>query len=152
MMKFSLRLIVLFCVTIVFLLSCSAPKAIEYRDFQHFRIENIGFSSSQVKMDLVYFNPNNFGLQLKRTEVDVYVNNVLLGSTSQDYQIAIPKKAEFSIPLSMDVVMKNLLKNGWNVYMNKEVTVKVTGKVKVGKANVFISFPISYEGKQSISF
>jgi LEA14-like dessication related protein len=133
------------------LLSCSTPKALEYRDFQNFRVEKLGFASSQVKMDLVYFNPNNFDLQLKRTEVDIYIDGILLGTTAQDYQITIPKKRDFSIPLSVDLVMKNLIKNGWNAVTKKEVTVKVAGRVKVGKANVFINFPLSCEVKQQFS-
>jgi LEA14-like dessication related protein len=130
--------------------SCSTPKAVEYRDFKNFKVQKIGFSNSDVLMDLVYYNPNNFALQLKRTEVEIYIDNTLLGSTSQDYQITIPKKQDFTIPITVSVDMKNLLKNGVYALVKKQVIVKVKGTVKVGKANVFISFPISYEGMQAI--
>ncbi len=127
---------------------CSPPKALEYREFKNLSIEKLGFASSAVKMDLVYFNPNNYGLQLKRTDLDVYINNVYVGRTSQEYQVTIPRKEVFSIPIQIDVDMKNLLKNGLTLLFNKEVMVKLTGSVKVGKANVFISFPVNYEEKQ----
>ena len=133
------------------LVCCSQPRAIEYRDFKNFKVENIGFSSSAVKLDMVYFNPNNFGLQLKSTELDIFVDNILLGHSSQDYQISIPRQQEFAIPILVNLDMKNLLANGLNTFFKKEVTVRVTGYVKVGKANVFINFPINYEGKQSFS-
>jgi len=136
---------------LLFFISCSTPKAIEYRDFSNFKIEKLGFQNSRVKMDLKYYNPNNFGLQLKQTEVSIFINGTYLGGATQDYQISIPKKANFTIPLAIDLDMKNLLKNSWNSLMNKEVTVKVTGKVKVGKANVFISYPVNYEGKHRFS-
>lgn len=142
-------LIVFFSMTV--LVSCGPPKALEYRSFKNFRVEKLGFASSAVKMDIIYFNPNNYGLQLKKTDLDVYINNVLLGHTSQEYQVTIPKKEEFSIPIQFDADMKNLLKNGLSVFSNKEVTVKCTGSVKVGKANVFISFPVNYEEKQVFS-
>ena len=100
---------------------------------------------------MVYFNPNNFGLQLKSTELDIFVDNILLGHSSQDYQISIPRQQEFAIPILVNLDMKNLLANGLNTFFKKEVTVRVTGYVKVGKANVFINFPINYEGKQSFS-
>ena len=131
--------------------SCRAPKDLVYRDFKNFQVGKIGFSTSTVKMDLVYYNPNNFGLQLNRTDLDVYINDTYLGHTVQDLQITIPRQGEFSLPISMDVDMKNIFKNAFSTLLNKEVTVKVTGQIKIGKANVFKSFPVNYEGKQTFS-
>lgn len=133
-------------------MACSTPKALEYRTFNNFTVEKPGFSSTAVKMDLVYFNPNNYGLELKTTDVDIFINDTYLGHTAQEYQISIPKKAEFSIPLKIDLDMRNLLKNGLNSFLRNEVTIKITGSIKVGKANIFMSFPVIYEGKQTLSF
>lgn len=141
----------LFLCSASLLISCGPPKALEYREFKNFTIQKLGFSTSSVKMDLVYFNPNNYGLQLKRTDLDIYINDIFMGHTSQEYQVTIPRKEEFSIPLQMEVDMQNLLKNSLNVMMKKQVTVKLTGSVKVGKANVFISFPVSYQELETFS-
>lgn len=136
----------------ILLVCCSTPKELEYRDFRNFAVQKVGFSTTSVKMDMIYYNPNGFGLQLKKTELDVFVNDVLLGHTSQEYQITIPKKEQFIIPIVMDVDMKNLLKNSLTSLFNKEVRVRVNGSIKVGKANVFISFPLKYEGIQAVDF
>lgn len=133
------------------LAACSAPKELVYKDFNSFSLNKLGLGSSSVKMNLVYYNPNNFGLQLKRTDLDIYVDGTYLGHTSQDYQITIPKLTEFSLPISIDVDMKNVFKNAFNTLFNKEVTVKVTGRIKLGKANVFFGMPVNYEGKQQLS-
>jgi len=101
---------------------------------------------------MIYYNPNGFGLELKRTELDIFVNGVLLGHSSQDYQITIPKKEQFIIPITMDIDMKNLIKNSLTTLFNKEVNVKVTGSIKIGKANVFVSFPVNYEGIHAVDF
>lgn len=135
----------------ILLVSCSTPKALEYRDFRNFSVEKLGFSSSSVRMDLVYFNPNSFGLQLNRTDLDIYLDSNYLGRTSQEHGITIPRKAEFIIPIKMDIDMKNLLKNGFITIFRNEIKVKVNGTVKVGKANVFKSFPVNYEGMQTFS-
>lgn len=130
---------------------CSSPKELVYKDFNSFSLNKIGFGSSSVKMNLVYYNPNNFGLQLKRTDLDIYIDGTYLGHTSQDYQITIPKLSDFSIPISVDVDMKHIFSNALNTLINKEVTVKITGRIKLGKANVFFGMPVNYEGKQQIS-
>ena len=141
-----------FLLLTILLVSCSAPKELEYRDFRNFSTQKIGFSTSSAKMDMIYYNPNGFGLQLKRTELDIFVNGVLLGHSSQEYQITIPKKEQFIIPITMDIDMKNLIKNSLTTLFNKEVNVKVTGSIKIGKANVFVSFPVNYEGIHAVDF
>lgn len=137
-----------FIILTLLLVSCGTLKELEYRNFQNFAIERVGFSATTIKMDLVYYNPNNFGLQLKSTDLDVFIDNNYLGHTVQEHLISIPNRAEFSVPIKIDVDMKNLLKNGISTLLSNEVTVKVTGSVKVGKANLFKAFPVNYEGKQ----
>lgn len=134
------------------LLSCSAPKELEYREFKNLTIEKVGFASSSIKMDLIYYNPNNFGLELNRTDLDIFINNNYLGRTLQEYQVSIPRREEFAIPIKIDVDMKNLLKNGLITFLNNEVMIKVTGTIRVGKLNVFKSFTVNYEGKQQFIF
>lgn len=128
--------------------SCQAPKELVYRDFKNLKLEKVGFGSSTLKLDLIYYNPNNFGLQLKYTDLDIFIDNNYLGHSSQDYQINIPKLAEFTLPLQVDLEMQNLIKNALPTFLGKEVSIKITGKVKLGKANVFKTFPVSYEGRQ----
>lgn len=128
--------------------ACQAPKELVYRDFKNLKLEKVGFGSSTLKLDLIYYNPNNFGLQLKYTDLDIFIDNNYLGHSSQDYQITIPKLAEFTLPLQVDLDMQNLIKNALPTFLGKEVSIKITGKVKLGKANVFKTFPVNYEGRQ----
>ena len=131
------------------LFSCSSPKSLEYRSFKNFKIEQAGFASSAITMDIVYYNPNRFGLQLKHTDLDIYVDNSYLGHTTQEYQIDIPKRSEFSIPVKIDVDMKNIFKNMFAALLNSQILIKVDGTVRVGKAHIFMTWPVHYEGTQS---
>lgn len=135
----------------ILLISCSTPKELEYRDFKNFTIDKLGFSATTIKMDLVYYNPNNFGLQLKTTELDIFLDNNYLGHSIQEQFVSIPRREEFAIPVKIDVDMKNLLKNGFATLLRNEVMVKVTGTVTVGKANIFKNFPVNYEGRQQFT-
>jgi len=151
-MKTTLRLYPMAIILIsVLATACQSPKELVYRDFKNVKVEKAGFAATTLKVDLIYYNPNNFGLQLKYTDLDIYVDNNYLGHSSQDYQITIPKLAEFTLPLAIDVDMKNLLKNSLSSLLGKEVMVKITGTVKLGKANVYKTFPVNYEGLQKFS-
>ena len=140
-----------FFVFFILATSCQAPKELVYRDFKNLKIEKVGFASTTLKLDLIYYNPNNFGLQLKYADLDIFVDNNYLGHSTQDYQINIPRLAEFTMPMQLDVDMKNLLKNSFQSLLGKEVLVKITGTVKLGKANVYKTFPVNYEGLQTFS-
>lgn len=141
----------LLILAIFFVTSCRAPKDLVYRDFKNLSIEKMGFTSSKIKLELVCYNPNNFGLQLKSTDLDISLDDNYLGHTAQEYQVNIPKRGEFTLPVQIDVDMKNMLVNALSTIMGKEVLVKVTGKVKVGKANVYKTFPVNYEAKQKFT-
>ena len=132
-------------------MSCRSPKALEYRTYDNFSVERLGFSNSTVKLNLVYFNPNNFRMQLRNTDLDIFINSKLFGHSTTDTLIDIPKKDTFSLPVKFDVNMQSLYQNALNTLLGKEVIVRVTGKVKIGKANVFMYFPINYESKETFS-
>jgi len=141
---------VVFLVFIAFM-SCSSPKALEYLEYHNFSVEKLGYSNSTIKIELVYFNPNNFRMQLRNTDLDIFINGKLFGHSSTDTLIPIPKRDTFSLPVMFDVNMQSLYQNALNTLLGKEVTLKVSGKVKIGKANVFMYFPVNYESKETFS-
>ena len=132
-------------------LSCREPKDLVFREFHNLTVEKLGFAGAALKVDLVYYNPNNFGMELNRTDLDIYVDNNYLGHSSQDLQVAIPRRDIFTIPLKIDLDMKNLLLNGLTTLLNKEVNIRLLGKVKVGKAGVFKNFNVDYQTVQKFS-
>lgn len=131
--------------------SCHEPKSLEFKEFKNLSVDKLSFAGAALKVDLIYFNPNNFGLQLNRTDLDVYIDSTYLGHSSQDIQVNIPKRDVFTIPLKLDLDIKNLLKNGITSMLNKSVSVRVLGSVKVGKAGIYKSFPVDYTSIQNFS-
>ena len=127
--------------------SCAKPQSFDYRDIRNFKVEKLGFDKSTISMELVYFNPNNFGVQLRKVDCDVYIEDQYLGKYQLDTLMSIPKKAEFILPSKMDVDMKRLFKNTFNVLFANEVLIKVKGTTRVGKGGVFINVPVNYEGR-----
>ena len=133
------------------ILSCSSPKALEYKTYHNFSIQKLGFNTSSVKLDLEYYNPNNFGMQLRNSDLDIFIDGTLLGHSSFDTLISIPRRDTFILPIKFDVDMQNIVKNAWSTLIGKEVLVRLTGKLRIGKANVFMSLPVNYETKETFS-
>ena len=147
----SIRILAIFIALAVSQTSCHEPKSLEFREFKNLTLDKLSFAGAALKVDLVYYNPNNFGLQLNRTDLDVYVDSTFLGHSSQDIQVNISKRDVFTIPLKLDLDVKNLLKNGITSMLNKSVSVRVLGSVKVGKAGIYKSFPVDYTSIQNFS-
>ncbi|TDH29297.1 hypothetical protein EXU57_04330 [Segetibacter sp. 3557_3] len=142
--------LVLLLVTVGLISSCKKPVSFEYRDMKNFKVSNWGFDRSTVSLDLVYFNPNNFEIDLKNVNCDVYLENNFVGKFTLDTLMHIQKHSEFSLPASMEVDMKNVFKNTLNVLFNKEVLVGAKGSTRVGKSGLFINMPFNYEGKHKV--
>lgn len=140
-----------YCFMMVLLaFSCSKPQGFEYRDMKNFQVTNWGFDKSTVSMDLVYFNPNSMGVDLKHVDCDIYLDNNYVGKFLLDTIMHISRNSEFSIPARMEVDMKNIFKNSLNVLFSKEVLVGVKGSTRVGKGGIFINVPFNYEGRHKV--
>ncbi len=90
-------------------------------------------------------------MQLKNSDLDIFIDGNLLGHSSFDTLITIPRRDTFILPIKFDVDMQNIYKNAWSTLTGKEVLIKLTGKLKIGKANVFMSLPVNYESKETFS-
>ncbi len=139
------------CLLLFIFTACSRPQAFEYRGLKNFSIDSVGFVRSVVKMDLVYFNPNNYGVDLKNINCDIYLNQSYVGHYILDTNMHIAKRSEFSIPSKMAVDMKNLLKNTLVTVLSPDVLLDVKGTVKLGKAGINMTIPFHYSGRQSFS-
>src|SRR4051794_30300314 len=80
--------------------SCKSPSAFVYKDIKNFKVSNLGFTKSRVSMDLLFFNPNNYGVKLKNVDCDLYIDSNFLGKVVLDTMMSIPASSEFSLPAS----------------------------------------------------
>ncbi len=141
-------------ILIVILSSCHKSKDLVFKDFKNLTVDKLSFVGAKLKVDLLYYNPNNFSLQLNRTDLDIFVDSTFLGHSSQNVQITVPKRNDFTLPLTVDLDVKNLLKNGLSglsSYFNKDVKIRFLGSVKLGKAGIYKSFKVDYTSVQNLS-
>ena len=142
--------LVLFALLALTFISCSKPQGFEYRDLKNFKVNNVGFDKSNISMDLVYFNPNSFGVDLKRVDCDLYLDNNFVGKFILDTVMHISRNSEFSLPATMDVDMRNIFKNSVNVLFSREILVGAKGSTRVGKGGIYVTVPFNYEGKHKV--
>jgi len=130
--------------------SCSQPKALVYQSIQNFGMKQAGLKQTELSMDLLLFNPNRYPLKLKDADVDVFINGNKLGKMLLSECFPVPGHDTFSMPVTLNVDLKNVLPNALQLLMNPDVEIKLDGSVKAGRHGLYLNVPVHYEGKQDL--
>ena len=137
-------------VSMLLLASCTTREP-EFREIKNVHLSKAGFKTTSFTLDVVMYNPNPFGLELTETDLDILINNNYLGHSGQRYEIKIPGKANFTIPIKLEADSKQLLKNGFNALVDKKMELRAKGAVRLGKSGIYKTIKVDYAGTQEIS-
>lgn len=131
--------------------SCSDFKKPELRGVENIQSPKLGTRQSVLSFDLRCYNPNKSRFRVKHATGEAWVEGQKFGDFRIDSSILVPGRSEFTIPVIIDLDMKNALKNSAVLLLKDEVEVKIEGKARLGKSGFYFNYPILFEGKQSVS-
>lgn len=136
---------------ILFGASCKQPEVPEYLGLQNIQIAKADAQQSVLTADVKFFNPNQYAMQLKKAEMDVYLNDVLANHYLLDSTINIPAKDSFWVPVTIKLDLKNILGNVVQSFLNDELKIKLEGYAKVRKGGFGFRVPVHYEETEKLS-
>jgi len=131
--------------------SCKKPVAFNYRDIRNFKVTSLSLDKSIVSMDLVFFNPNSYGVNLKNVSSDIYIDSSYVGKLVLDTLMTIPKLAEFTLPTTMEINVRTIVNNTLSILFNNEVLIGAKGTARVGRGGFYVTIPFDYSGKQKLN-
>ena len=136
----------------IFLVSCKSGniKEPEYREIRDIRIIEVGLLQTTAGLDFVYYNPNNFGLQLANARGDVYIDDMFFGRFGIQDKVTVHKHEEFIVPAVIKMDNISAIKNHREIWKKKQAMIRIEGFATVKKAGFNKEIPIKYEGKQDI--
>lgn len=132
------------------MISCRNIKDPEFRSIEAIDLNTLNLNNPAVKVNVIYFNPNNFSAKLKEASGDAWVDSILLGHFTIDSIIHAPANSEFVVPVNLAVNMQTILQNSMMLLSKEEVLLRISGNAKAGKGGFYKNFPIFYEGKQKV--
>ncbi len=138
---------------VLFLFSCKAYKDVqepEFRDVQNVRLVDVGLLQTKAGADLLYYNPNNFGVTLSAARGDVYLDNKYIGRFELADKVSVKKRGEFIIPAILKLDNISTIKNQNDIYKRKEVLVRIEGTARLTKSGFSKEIPIKYEKMESV--
>lgn len=137
----------------LFLGACQSAKNVsepEFRDISNVRVIEVGLLKTTAGADMIYYNPNNFGIQLSSARGDVYIENTYFGSFVLDQEVRVNRKAEFMLPVTIKIDNISAIRDQGNILKKKEAMVRIEGFALVRKSGFSREIPIRYEQMQNI--
>ena len=137
----------------VFLLaSCNSGiiKEPEYREIRDVRLISVGLLQTTAGLNLIYYNPNRYGIQLNDASGKVYVDDIFLGRFDMEHDVKVLKTSDFVVPAIIKLDNFSVLTNHHDIWNKKEAMIRIDGIARVKKAGITKEVPIRYEGTQNI--
>ena len=141
------------CVAVILLASCKTYKDVqepEFRDVQNVRLVDVGLLQTKAGVDLIYYNPNNYGVTLSSARGDLYLDNKYIGRFELANKVTVKRRGEFTIPAIFKLDNISTIMNQKDIYKRKEILVRIEGTARLTKTGFSREIPIKYERMESV--
>jgi LEA14-like dessication related protein len=132
------------------LFSCVKIEEPEFREIRDFHIDDVSLQEVQIQFGMAYFNPNEFSVTVKETAAKVYLDSAYLGEFKQDSLVEVKENDEFVVTLSGSLPVTTFFQMNLKDLLKRQVLIHAEGATKVGKAGVFITKKINYQGRHRL--
>jgi LEA14-like dessication related protein len=122
----------------------------QFRDLGDVRLIEVGLLKTTAGANMIYYNPNNFGIQISAARGEMYVDNIYFGSFQLNEGVHVKRRAEFVLPVTIKIDNINAIKNQRDIYKKKEAMVRIEGLAFVNKSGFSKEVPIRYEQMQNL--
>ncbi len=154
--KESMKKFLLLSTIFTLLTGCTFSEKPTFKYVDNLEVKNIGLRNVTLKADAIFNNPNHLKGKLSIDSIDVFVDNIEVGTISSQ-EFDVPSKSEFSIPLegtfSLSKIYEdnksNLLGSVLKVLQTDSLDIKYQGTIRYHLGN--FSYPYKVEKQQKVS-
>ena len=125
-------------------------KELEYKGIQKTQIKSLSLANAAIQIDLGYYNPNNFGVDVKETNLSIYLNDRYVALADQPQKTQIPKESAFTFPIVAHFDPLKILGPAIATLFSSKNKIGIQGSAKVGKGGLYIRVPVSIEEQVNI--
>lgn len=129
---------------------CNDVKELEYKGIENTRLQTLSLNNTSIRIDLKYFNPNKFGIDVKETNLNIYLNDKFIAVGDQPEKTQIPKKSDFIFPVTAHFDPIKVIGMAFKSLFSGKSKVGLHGTAKLGKGGVYIRVPVDIEEQVSL--
>lgn len=142
-------------IVLCMLMSSCKIYAPVYKTVENVKYERIGPTGIKIGAEIVFDNPNKVKCTIKDIDVNVLLDEKLVGVLGEKSDIAIGKSAELRIPLGVQIkpegtILDNL-KTIFNIFSDKEAELFLTGKITIKFLGITVPIPVRYKKQIKLS-
>ena len=100
----------MFSLIFTLLFSCNFTKKPEFVRLEDFEVIDSNSKNITIRAEALFLNKNDVGGTLKTDDLKVYINDLELASVVSD-EFDVPKRENFTIPLTIKVATESLINN-----------------------------------------
>lgn len=135
---------------ILLLVGSCAIEAPEFIGSEGFKMEKMDGKEIRFTAGVKVNNPNWFAIKIKKSAVDVYVEDQLMGQVQLEKKVKMKARHESTLTMPLKVILEDGAMITMMRYASKEnVNIRIKGKVKGGVW--FFSKKIEIDEKRQIS-
>ncbi|MEQ8471008.1 MAG: LEA type 2 family protein [Marinoscillum sp.] len=130
------------------IVSCGRPdQEPEFLGMTNIRVTKVTGKEAILMADANFYNPNDQSVKLKEVNVDIEVDDRMVGKIDQKMRLRIPAKDKFSVPLSasFDIRDFGLLNGLISVLGGKKIKVHYKGYVRLSVHGYPTKVPVDFE-------
>lgn len=148
MSSYPLRNALLFGLVISLTLqSCGPKESVVFK-----QVRNVSLHASpdpMLKGDVVFFNPNDLSMKLKKIRIEVFVDGMKAAEIDQNLHMKIPAKDEFTIPIEARLALQEqgFLNTVFGMLGGKKKEVHYKGYLKINYHGLPIRVPVDYKSE-----
>lgn len=125
---------------------CSMPE----EPIEFLRVKDVvvdATSDPKLKAELFFFNPNDTRMKLKKIDIDIFYDGKKVGEIDQKLKTAIPAKSEFSIPVEVNLAIKelNIVNTLLSMIGGKSMEIQYKGHLKLTYHGFPVRVPIDFK-------
>lgn len=137
------------------LLSSCKIYAPVYKTVENVKYERIGSTGLKMGAEIVFDNPNKVKCTIKDIDVNVLLDQKLVGVLGEKADVTMEKSSELRIPLGIQIkpegtILDNL-KTILNIFSDKEAELYLTGKISIKFLGITVPVPVKYKRQIKLS-
>lgn len=111
-------------------------------------------SDPTLKANAIFFNPNNIKGKLKNIDVEIFLNGKKAANVKQDFNTVIPANSEFTVPLVVNLNIKELgfMDTILGMVGGKKYEVRYEGSIKLNYRGIPVKVPVKYKDDIRLKF
>ena len=129
---------------ILVLSGCAEPKSFEIKSVKSFKVEKLGIKENVFNAQLECYNPNNFGVTVKKIDCDIFINDKKLTHYLLDTNIEVPAASNLMLPAKVEIALSSILTYSVDIMFNKPFKIVVIGNATVSKGIFTKEIAINY--------